>query len=214
MSRYLAVIRLYQPAHSTFALGFGITNAMVLVVVFALTLAGQDSNTTPVAVYATSVLVFLLFWAYAIPQFFWFAVGLGVTRRTFYVASSLLSLVQALMLGSVFALFAVIERATDGWGLSIAFFSTDIGSLNLFLRWGLSIWVFLAAVAIGMSVGAAFVRWRTAGVFILAAADCVVLLALLLAVDELGIASPDVALAALTVILGGAGYLMLRRAPV
>jgi hypothetical protein len=45
-----------------------------------------------------------------------------MTRRSFYAGTALLGVSMSLVSGLVIAGLQAIERATDGWGLSITFF--------------------------------------------------------------------------------------------
>jgi hypothetical protein len=58
----------------------------------------------------------------SITQFFPFALGLSLTRRTFYAATTLLLVAESLLFGVLLYLCKLIEQATDGWGLSMRFF--------------------------------------------------------------------------------------------
>jgi hypothetical protein len=51
-----------------------------------------------------------------------FGLALGASRRSFYSGTALLGTALALTFGLVLALLQAIERATDGWGLSMRFF--------------------------------------------------------------------------------------------
>ena len=48
-----------------------------------------------------------------------FGLALGVSRRSFYSGTALLGLALALVSGLVLTALQAIERATDGWGLSL-----------------------------------------------------------------------------------------------
>jgi hypothetical protein len=51
-----------------------------------------------------------------------FGLTLGVSRRSFYFGTALLGMALALVSGLLLAALQAIERATDGWGLSLHFF--------------------------------------------------------------------------------------------
>jgi hypothetical protein len=53
-----------------------------------------------------------------------FGLALGATRRSFYAGTALLGVSMSLAYGLLIAGLQAIERATDGWGLSITFFRT------------------------------------------------------------------------------------------
>jgi hypothetical protein len=51
-----------------------------------------------------------------------FGLTLGASRRSFYSGTALLGMALALVSGLVLTTLQAIERATDGWGLSMHFF--------------------------------------------------------------------------------------------
>jgi predicted lysophospholipase L1 biosynthesis ABC-type transport system permease subunit len=51
-----------------------------------------------------------------------FGLTLGASRRSFYSGTALLGMALALVSGLVLTALQAIERATDGWGLSMHFF--------------------------------------------------------------------------------------------
>lgn len=162
-------------------------------------------------------------------QFFPFAVGLSVTRRTFLGAATLMVAGQALVYGILFWLMRLVEDATDGWGLGIQFFGLPFLTMeNPFLQVIVYAVPLLALSILGLWVGATFARWRQPGVVVLgvglgALAVLFVFLATWLrwwpAVGEFFASqSPMVLLAgyplAIAAVLAGATYLTTRRAPV
>jgi len=60
--------------------------------------------------------------AVSISQVFPFALGMGVTRRTFYTATVLVNVVQALVYGVLLYLLNLIEGGTGGFGIGLHFF--------------------------------------------------------------------------------------------
>ncbi|MEW2591301.1 ABC transporter permease [Micromonospora aurantiaca] len=60
--------------------------------------------------------------AASISQVFPFALGMGVTRRTFYLATMLVNVVQAVVYGVLLYLLNLIEGATGGFGIELRFF--------------------------------------------------------------------------------------------
>jgi len=55
-------------------------------------------------------------------QAFSFAVGLNVTRRTFYAGTLLVLAALSLVFGLVLYLLELVEHATGGWGIQLPFF--------------------------------------------------------------------------------------------
>ncbi len=66
--------------------------------------------------------VFFAFYISSVADVFPFAVGHGLTRRAFFAALSLLVVAQAVVYGTVLALLARVEDATDGWNLDLGYF--------------------------------------------------------------------------------------------
>ncbi|MBB5116173.1 ABC transporter permease [Micromonospora echinospora] len=60
--------------------------------------------------------------AASISQAFPFALGMSVTRRTFYLATVLVNVVQAVVYGVLLYLLNLIEGATGGFGIQLRFF--------------------------------------------------------------------------------------------
>ena len=69
---------------------------------------------------ASIYIVAMISAAQTITQFFPFSLGLGLTRRTFYAATTLLLVAEALLFGVLLYLCKLAEQATDGWGHAAA----------------------------------------------------------------------------------------------
>lgn len=190
-------------AESDFSAGFT-TGGMVTMYVFVFVIALQ-----------------------AITQVFPFALGLSVTRRAFYLATSLYGLVQAVVFGLLLTLGLVVERATAGWGVGMVFFGSAAPVQNDLFVNGLSyIALLLASFAVGTAFGVVYKRWGQVGVYAVLVGLAVALTgaALIvtwqgwwLALGETIIDQPPLALGVgypllLAAVLGGAGWLALRRA--
>ncbi len=160
-------------------------------------------------------------------QTFPFALGLSVTRRAFYTATALLAAVEALALGALLLLLGLLERATGGWGLGLKFFAIDFLVVgDPLLQWLVYAVPFAALAALGIFAGVVFKRWGQVGVYAMTLAPVVVLagVAVLItwrgwwpAVGSWFATQPPPALFAgyplvLALLLGGAGWLAIRRA--
>ncbi len=118
-----------------------------------------------------------------------FGLMLGASRRSFYSGTALLGMALALVSGLVLTALQAIERATDGWGLSMHFFrvsyllngpwyatllTSAVGVFAVFVygmwhgvvnsRWGVLgtlafIWVQVLVVVAGAAV-AGFEHWH------------------------------------------------------
>jgi hypothetical protein len=162
----------------------------------------------------------------AMNQTFSFVVGLGTTRRDYFLGTSVLFAGLALMYGIGVAVLAGVERATDGWGVSGWFFAP--GPFATMPLWEVAVTytlVLLFMFFVGSGVAAVFVRWGATGILAFFAS-----LALLLLIALWGITQADawssvgnfftsrspleIALAALPLALVGGfvGYGLMRRA--
>lgn len=88
-----------------------------------------------------------------------FALSLGVTRREFHLGTFLTAAATALGLAAIYCLIAVIERATNGWGMNGYFSLPFLGADRL----GTSFLTYFTATmllfAIGYLGAAVFKRW-------------------------------------------------------
>lgn len=160
-------------------------------------------------------------------QLFPFALGLGVTRRAFYSATALLAVVEALAYGALLLVLSLVERASGGWGLGLKFFAIDFLVVDdPLLQWLVYAVPFVAAAALGIFNGVVFKRWGQPGVYAVTIAFSVVLAAAVVLVSwqgwwpQLGgwfagqgtTALLGVYPLVLALLLGGAGWLVIRRA--
>jgi hypothetical protein len=205
---------------------------MVLVLNFAPYLAGAAAaKPPPPGQFYGSGAVFAIYLCFAIPgvvgmlRSLPFALSLGVSRRAFYAGTVLLAIGLAVLYGLVLAVLAVIERATDGWGVHLDFFQVSyILAGPWYLTW-LTSFVGLAVLFVyGMWFGLVYWRWNLAGLLAFAAAQVTVGTAGALAATRtgawpaigrfftgLGAAGLTGVLAALTLVLLAGGYVTMRR---
>lgn len=162
-----------------------------------------------------------------ITQMFGLALGLGVTRRAFYQATVLVAVLQAALMGLVLTVLAALERATDGWGVRMQFFTFPFLSVeNVLVQWAVYTVPFIALSAVGVLAGVIFKRWGQIGVYVggvvtlLIAAVFVVVVTLQDAWPAVGAFfahAPAPALFAgyplvLAVLVGALGFVLIRRA--
>jgi hypothetical protein len=161
-------------------------------------------------------------------QTFRFVLGLGVTRRAFAAAVAVLAVLDAVGYGALLGVLRLAELATGGWGIGqeafrLAQLGPDAGPL---LHWLAYAAPFVALAAVGALIGAVFARWAAPGLWTAVIAAVAVLggaAVLITLVDGwaalLGwfAAQPPLALSVgyplvAAALLGGAGWLVLRRA--
>jgi hypothetical protein len=107
-----------------------------------------------------------------------FGLTLGVSRRSFYSGTALLGMALALVSGLVLAALQAIERATDGWGLSMHFFRVPY-LLNgpWYATWLTSAVGLSALFVYGMWHGIVYHRWGMLGTLAFIAAQVLVVIA-------------------------------------
>lgn len=162
----------------------------------------------------------------AISQEFPFGVGLGLARRTFYAALSLIIAGQALVYGILLYLLRLVEEATGGWGTDLRFFAIPfLTHDNPALQILIYTVPFLALNFLGTCVALIYRRWSVTGMFAFTLATTLVLGGLVTlitwqrwwpAVADWFAAQSPLGLfagwpALLAAALAGTGYLMIRR---
>ena len=114
----------------------------------------------------------------AIGQSLPFGLALGASRRSFYRGTALLGMALALVSGLVLTALQAIERATDGWGLSIRFFRVPyLLDGPWYATWLTSTVVLFALWIYGMWYGIVHRRWSTLGTLAFIAAQAIVVAA-------------------------------------
>lgn len=162
-----------------------------------------------------------------ITQLFPFALGISITRRTFYTGTALVVIVQSMAFGLLATLLELLERATDGWWYNLRFFGLPfLVQSNFLLQWLVFTVPFIALSAIFIFGGVVFKRWGQSGVFIMSigagvlAAAAVVLITMQqwwTAIGQFFTGQSTLALVAgypliIAVVAAAGGFLMLRRA--
>jgi hypothetical protein len=159
-----------------------------------------------------------------------FSLSLGVSRRSFYSGTALLGTALALVCGLVLTALQAIERATDGWGLSMHFFRVPYLLNGPWYATWLTSAVGLSALFIyGMWHGIVYHRWGMLGTLAFIAAQVLVVIAVARVVvfehwhvfstagrSSAGLTALGLTgvVAALTVLLLAGGHATIRRATV
>lgn len=175
------------------------------------------------AIYAVMLVVHLQ----TMTQTFPFAVSLSATRRDFFGATVLVVLGQSVLYGVLLAVLAVVERATDGWGVGMTLVTLPLfeqeGPLRQVLAYAAP---FLLVSFLGIWFGIVFQRWKQFGVWTLGISFGVVAVGFAAvvnwldawpAVGEFFTSQPTLMWQAgypllASVVLGAAAYLTARRA--
>ena len=116
--------------------------------------------------------------AVSVTQIFPYALGMSVTRREFYLAWSLLAVVQSVAYALVLCLLRAVEQATGYWGVGMRYFELPFldhtNPVLILLGYAVPM---LVATHLGILLGTLHLRWGTTGV----------LAGLILAVTALGL---------------------------
>ena len=185
---------------------------------------GQAAYSGPAAIYVVLIIIGALAIARQLP----FALALGVSRRSFYAGTALLSGALAAVYGLGLTVLQLIERGTGGWGLNLHFFRVPyLLAGPWYLSWLTSFAGLALMLAWGMWFGIVYRRWNLAGLLSFIAAQALALLLVLLTIGgahdwhsvahfftTLTIEGLTGLLAALTVALLAGGYATVRRVTV
>ena len=118
--------------------------------------------------------------AVSVTQIFPYALGMSVTRREFYLAWSLLAVVQSVAYALVLCLLRAVEQATGYWGVGMRYFELPFldhtNPVLILLGYAVPM---LVATHLGILLGTLHLRWGTTGV----------LTSLTLAITALGLAA-------------------------
>jgi hypothetical protein len=133
------------------------------VAIWSLTPAGeQDGGFTGgvLALYITVLVVYVQ----AVTQLLPFAMGLSLSRRTFYLGTALVAVVQSLFYGVALSALVAIENATGGWGSDLSYWAPGPFEVdNPVLQVLTSGAMMLAFSFIGVGIGIVHKRWGSAG---------------------------------------------------
>jgi len=117
------------------------------------------------ALYVTVCVVFVQ----AVTQLLPFAMGVSLSRRTYWLGVALVGVLSALGYGIAIAALDAIGDATDGWGVGLTFWAPEpMQADNFFLQVLVSGVPMLAFIFSGIGIGVVVKRWGPNGVWGLA----------------------------------------------
>lgn len=186
-TRSIAIARVHaQNWQIAFVWPVGIL-AVIAVITWAV-LASADGGAEIDTGGATFVFFFgMVLFAQGIAQFLPFTMGMGVTRREFFLSTIGVAVVHALIYGVGLSLLSVIERSTDGFGVGMIMFSL---AHPLAGNTAVELAFFVAATGlcniVGMLFGAIYLRWRVTGMWAFGTAVTVVIGALIVLITWQG----------------------------
>jgi hypothetical protein len=114
------------------------------------------------------ILVFLMVVAVqAMSVTFRFALGMGFTRRDYYVGTVVYYTLLAVMFATGITVMAIVENATDGWGVKGRFFSPWWGDgFPVFEIWYMIATIALLFIFVGIAAATMWVRWAAIGLYV------------------------------------------------
>jgi hypothetical protein len=128
-----------------------------------LTPAGADDGGFTGGVLALYITVMIVY-VQAVTQLLPFGMGVSLSRRTFYLGTALVAVVQSLGYGIAISVLVAIENATDGWGAGMSFWAPGIFEVdNPVLQVLVSGATMLAFTFVGVGAGIVHKRWGQAG---------------------------------------------------
>ena len=211
-----------------FAAIFGLNLAIwYLVTVAAGGVENLDADAFDYNGGVTWVLFFLMAMAVqAMSLTFRFALGIGMTRRDYYLGTVAYLAFLAGAYAAGIAVMAQVEELTNGWGMGGRFFAPwFLADLPAWQLWYLNAVPGLLLAMLGVAFGAVWVRWKATGLYLALGALAVLVVAGLWAMttteswgalaDYLSTHSPVLSATwtlPVTALLAAAGYLVLRRA--
>ena len=124
------------------------------------------------ALYITVLVVFVQ----AATQLLPFAMGISLSRRSYFLGTCLVAVGMALAFGIALAVLDVVESATGGWGVGLEFWTPvplDVAGFvpQVLVSGG----PMLALIAAGVGMGVVSKRWGPNGVWVLTVGGLVVL---------------------------------------
>ncbi len=169
-----------------------ITPWLIFAAIFGLNLAiwymvtasvGGVENLDPDAFYYNGGVTWVLFFlmAMAVQSMsltFRFALGVGMTRRDYFLGTVAYLVLLASMYAAGIALLAQVERLTDGWGVGGRFFAPwFLAELPAWELWYINATAGLLLALLGLILGAVWVRWRVLGLYLFLGAFALLIIA-------------------------------------
>jgi hypothetical protein len=135
------------------------------------------------ALYVTVGVVFVQAFTQVLP----FAMGVSLSRRSYWLGVVLIGVLSALGYGVALAALSAIGDATDGWGVGLSFWAPGPMNVDSFLLQVLVSGVpMLTFVFAGIGIGVVFKRWGPNGLWALSILATLLLGALAVLLTALG----------------------------
>jgi hypothetical protein len=161
---------------------FAANYSIWLIIYNALPIADRADATEGFSYSGASLYIFVYMLVVAVQAVnltFPFALGYGVTRRDFYFGTALTFVILSAMYAIGMGILAVIEQATNGWGVNGRMFTAIyFGDGPWFERIWVFFVVFLFFFFVGAAAGSIYVRWKSNGIVAFFAGLAVLLIGL------------------------------------
>ena len=189
MTRVLQAARLHL-IHPAMLLGIpwliGSISFAINLATWHLTPAGEDDGGFTGGILALYITVLAIF-VQVVTQLLPFAMGVSISRRTFYLGTALVAVVHALASGVVISALVSIENATGGWGKEMSFWAPGVLEVgNPVLQVFAAAAPMLAFAFVGVGIGIVHQRWGQTGTWGLIAGSMVLFGGLAVLISWLG----------------------------
>ena len=113
----------------------------------------------------------------SINQAFPLSLGYGSTRRDFLLGFGVFAFALSIGYSMLLATAAMIEQATNGWGIDMGFFTSGVlWQADWWQAFALSFLALLLFFGIGAATASVYVRWKATGMYIFWAALVLIVL--------------------------------------
>jgi hypothetical protein len=134
--------------------------------IWALTDAGKAPGGGITGGVLSLYITVLVVYVQSVTQLLPFAMGMSISRRTFYRGTALVAVGSALAYGIALSVLTQVEDATGGWGVGLQFWAPGPVDVD---NWALQVVVsgapMLAAAFLGVGIGVVMKRWGQLGLW-------------------------------------------------
>jgi hypothetical protein len=135
--------------------------------VWHLTPAGAEDGGTTGGILALYITL-MIGYVQTVTQLLPLAMGMSLSRRSFYLGTALVAVAEALLYGTALSVLTAVEDATGGWGAGMSFWAPVAMDVdNAALQVLVSGTPVLAFAFIGIGMGVVSKRWGPSGVWVL-----------------------------------------------
>jgi hypothetical protein len=167
MDRVLAVVRVHLVSRAALYWPWAILACAFAVNLAIFGLLG-DSIPTRSTGGLMSIYIVFIFSGQGISQYFPYALGMSISRTTFYLATSLVTIGLSIAFGLGLYLLSLLEQATGGWGIGLHFYRLAfMNTGNPLTQILMYIVPFLVLGFIGTFCAVVLRRWGANGIYTL-----------------------------------------------